>query len=50
MGGIWEGTRCVVLDPYDFLARVCAMVPPPRIKNDEVITVDLDVAEVKPDK
>ena len=25
-----DGTRCVVLDPYDFLARVCAMVPPPR--------------------
>jgi hypothetical protein len=28
---VWrDGTRCVVLDPYDFLARVCAMVPPPR--------------------
>jgi hypothetical protein len=28
---VWrDGTRRVVLDPYDFLARVCAMVPPPR--------------------
>ncbi|WP_373372375.1 transposase [Polyangium mundeleinium] len=28
---VWrDGTRCVVLDPYDFLARACAMAPPPR--------------------
>ena len=29
---VWrDGARCVVLDPYDVLARVCAMVPPPRL-------------------
>jgi putative transposase len=28
---VWrDGTRFVTFDPYDFLARVCAMVPPPR--------------------
>jgi hypothetical protein len=25
-----DGTRAVVLSPYDFIARLCALVPPPR--------------------
>jgi hypothetical protein len=28
---VWrDGTRFVTLDPYELLARICAMVPPPR--------------------
>jgi hypothetical protein len=28
---VWkDGTRAVVLEPFDLLARVCALVPPPR--------------------
>lgn len=28
---VWrDGTRFVTLDPYELIARICAMVPPPR--------------------
>ena len=28
---VWrDDTRFVALDPYELLARICAMVPPPR--------------------
>lgn len=31
---VWrDGARCVVMDPYDFLAKACAMVPPPRFNT-----------------